>query len=157
MRQQAWPERTGSRHVAGNIRIGVGGWTFEPWRGVFYPKDVKQKDELAYASRHLTAIEINSTFYSSQTPATFARWAAETPDGFIFSLKASRFCTNRKVLASAGESIDRFMAQGIAELGGRLGPILWQLANTKKFDADDTAAFLDLFTERMSRGSGGLR
>lgn len=131
--------------MAGQVRVGIGGWNFAPWRGAFYPGTVRQKDELAFAASKLTAIEINSTFYSSQSPATFARWAAETPEGFVFSLKASRFCTNRKVLASAGESIARFMAQGIGQLGDRLGPILWQLANTKKFDPDDVAGFLDLF------------
>ena len=108
--------------MAGAIRVGIGGWNFPPWRGAFYPAAVRQKDELAFASRHLTAIEINSTFYSSQAPATFARWAADTPDGFVFSLKASRFCTNRKVLASAGESIDRFMAQGSASSAIASGP-----------------------------------
>jgi uncharacterized protein YecE (DUF72 family) len=130
--------------MSGSIRIGVGGWTFAPWRGVFYPDDCKQKDELAFASRHLTAIEINGTYYSGFSPATFAKWARETPDGFVFSLKASRFCTNRRVLAEGGESIRRFFAQGLGELGERLGPILWQFMATKKFDADDFAAFLDL-------------
>jgi uncharacterized protein YecE (DUF72 family) len=135
--------------MAGAIRIGVGGWTFPPWREGFYPSDVKQKDELAWASRQLTAIEINGTYYSSQSPATFAKWARETPDGFVFSLKASRFCTNRKVLADGGPSIDKFMAQGIGELGDRLGPILWQLANSKKFDPDDFAGFLDLLPDAL--------
>ncbi len=130
--------------MAGVIRVGIGGWTFPPWRGSFYPSDVRQKDELAFASRALTAIEVNGTYYSGFSPATFAKWAAETPEGFVFSLKASRFCTNRKILATAGESIGKFFAQGIGELGDRLGPINWQLANTKKFDPDDVAAFLDL-------------
>lgn len=135
-----------------SIRCGIGGWTFEPWRGVFYPDDLKQKDELAYASRHLTAIEINSTYYSSQKPATFAKWRDETPDGFVFSVKASRYCTNRKVLAEAGESIGKFVGQGITELGGRLGPIVWQFMATKKFDPDDFAAFLKLLPAKQ----GGL-
>lgn len=130
--------------MTGKIRIGVGGWTFPPWRGVFYPEGHRQKDELAFASRHLSAIEINGTYYSGFSPATFAKWASETPEGFVFSVKASRFCTNRRVLAEAGESIRRFFAQGIGELGDRLGPILWQFMATKKFDADDMAAFLDL-------------
>ncbi len=130
--------------MAGRIRVGVGGWTFAPWRGVFYPEGHRQKDELAFASRHLSAIEINGTYYSGFSPATFAKWANETPEDFVFSLKASRFCTNRRVLAEAGESIRRFFAQGIGELGDRLGPILWQFMATKKFDADDLAAFLDL-------------
>jgi uncharacterized protein YecE (DUF72 family) len=130
--------------MAGKVRVGVGGWTFPPWRGVFYPEGHRQKDELAFASRHLSAIEINGTYYSGFSPATFAKWASETPEDFVFSLKASRFCTNRRVLAEAGESIRRFFAQGIGELGDRLGPILWQFMATKKFDADDIAAFFDL-------------
>ncbi|HEY5290278.1 MAG TPA: DUF72 domain-containing protein [Caulobacteraceae bacterium] len=141
--------------MAGAIRVGIGGWTFPPWRGEFYPKDVRQKDELAYASRKLTAIEVNGTYYSGFSPATFAKWAAQTPDGFVFSLKASRFCTNRRVLAEAGESVGRFFAQGIAELGDRLGPISWQFANTKKFDRDDFAAFLDLLPALLA--GRGLR
>jgi uncharacterized protein YecE (DUF72 family) len=132
------------RAMTGAIRVGVGGWTFPPWRGVFYPEGVRQADELHYASRHLTAIEINSTYYSSQKPASFAKWAAATPEGFVFTLKASRFCTNRRVLAEAGESVERFLGQGIAELGDRLGPILWQFMATKKFDPDDFEAFLTL-------------
>jgi len=134
---------------AGRIRAGIGGWTFEPWRGVFYPDGLKQADELAYASRRLTSIEINSTYYSSQKPATFAKWAAATPDGFIFSLKASRFCTNRRVLAESAESVGKFLGQGITELGDRLGPILWQFMPTKKFDPDDFGAFLKLLPARQ--------
>ncbi|HZK98378.1 MAG TPA: DUF72 domain-containing protein [Caulobacteraceae bacterium] len=130
--------------MAGAIRTGMGGWTFQPWRGVFYPKATRQADELAFASRQVTAIEINSTYYSAQKPESFARWAAVTPPGFVFTLKASRFCTNRRVLADAGESIARFFGQGMAELGGKLGPILWQFMATKKFDAGDFAAFVAL-------------
>jgi uncharacterized protein YecE (DUF72 family) len=130
--------------TSGHIRIGIGGWTFEPWRGVFYPSDLKQKDELSYASRHLTAIEINGTYYGSQKPETWAKWRAETPEGFVFSVKGSRFTTNRKVLGEAGESIERFFNQGILELGDRLGPVLWQFAPTKKFDPEDFEAFLKL-------------
>ncbi|MGH2927387.1 MAG: DUF72 domain-containing protein, partial [Solirubrobacteraceae bacterium] len=122
---------------------------FEPWRGVFYPADLKQKDELRYASRHVTAIEINSTYYSTQKPETFRRWASETPEGFVFTLKGSRFVTNRRELASAGESISRYVGQGISELGDRLGPIFWQFANTKKFDPDDFAAFLELLPDQV--------
>ena len=130
--------------MAGRIRVGMGGWVFEPWRGVFYPETLKQKDELGYASRHVTAIEINSTYYSTQKPATFRRWASETPDGFQFTLKGSRFCTNRRELATAGESIKRYVEQGISELGDRLGPVFWQFANTKTFDEADFGAFLEL-------------
>jgi len=87
--------------VAGKIRIGVGGWTFEPWRGVFYPETLKQKEELAYASRKLTAIEINGTYYSTFKPDSWKKWRDETPDGFVFAIKGSRFTTNRRELASA--------------------------------------------------------
>ena len=130
--------------TAGRIRVGIGGWTFEPWRGTFYPEGLRQKDELAYVGQHLTATEINATYYSTQKPATFANWAKAVPDGFQFAVKASRFCTNRRVLAEADESIAKFIGQGIAELGDRLGPILWQFMPTKKFDPEDFGAFLKL-------------
>ena len=130
--------------MAGRIRVGIGGWTFEPWRGVFYPKGTRQADELAYASRHVTAIEVNATYHGTQKPESFAKWAATAPEGFVFALKANRFCTNRRVLAEAGESIGKFLNQGIAELGDKLGPILWQFMPTKRFDPDDFAAFLAL-------------
>jgi len=130
--------------AAGQIRVGIGGWTFEPWRGTFYPEGLRQKDELAYVGEHLTATEINATYYGTQKPASFANWAKAVPDGFQFAVKASRYCTNRRVLAEAGESIAKFVGQGIAELGDRLGPILWQFMPTKKFDAEDFGAFLKL-------------
>lgn len=129
----------------GTIRVGVGGWTYEPWRGgAFYPEKWPQAKELDYAGEHLTAIEINGTFYGRQKPASFAKWRDAVPEGFVFTAKASRYCTNRKVLAEAGESIARFAEQGITELGAKLGPILWQFAATKRFDAEDMAAFLAL-------------
>jgi uncharacterized protein YecE (DUF72 family) len=128
----------------GKIHIGVGGWTFEPWRGTFYPEKWPKARELEYAGRHLTAIEINGTFYSSQKPASFAKWRDAVPDDFVFTAKANRFCTNRRVLAEAGESIARFAGQGITALGCKLGPILWQLAGTKKFEPEDMRAFLAL-------------
>ena len=128
----------------GAIRVGIGGWTYEPWRGTFYPDKWPQKRELEYASRAVTAIEINGTYYSSFKPASFAGWAETAPEGYVFAVKASRFCTNRKVLAEAGDSIARFVGQGIVELGDKLGPILWQFMATKKFDADDFGAFLNL-------------
>jgi uncharacterized protein YecE (DUF72 family) len=136
----------GSKTTAGKGRIvaGIGGWTFAPWRGTFYPAGLPHKDELDYAVRRLTAIEINGTFYRSQSPASFRKWAAAAPDGFLYSLKAPRFSTNRRVLGEAGESIERFVKSGIAELGPKLGPILWQFAPTKKFEPDDFAAFLAL-------------
>jgi uncharacterized protein YecE (DUF72 family) len=137
--------------MRGAIRIGVGGWTFEPWRGVFYPKELKQKDELAYASRRLTAIEINGTYYSTFKPDSWKKWRDETPDGFVFTVKGSRFTTNRRELAGAAESVERFCNQGLAELGERLGPIFWQLPHTKKFDPDDLDAFFTL----LPRSLGG--
>ncbi|MEN2787811.1 DUF72 domain-containing protein [Sphingomonas qilianensis] len=126
------------------IRVGIGGWTYEPWRGVFFPEGLPHKKELEFASHAMTAIEVNGTYYSTQKPATFATWAKTAPDGFVFALKASRYTTNRKVLAEAGESIERFLGQGIVELGDKLGPILWQFMATKTFDADDFGAFLKL-------------
>ena len=132
-----------------SIRVGIGGWTYEPWRGTFFPEGLAHKRELEYASRALTAIEVNGTYYSSQKPATFATWAKTAPDGFVFALKASRFTTNRKVLAEAGESIERFLTQGIVELGDKLGPILWQFMATKKFDAADFGAFLKLLPAKQ--------
>jgi uncharacterized protein YecE (DUF72 family) len=134
---------------AGSIRAGVGGWTFAPWRGVFYPKGLPHAQELAYASRHLTSIEVNGTFYRTQTPATFAKWAREVPDGFVFSLKGPRYATNRRVLGEAGDSINRFLESGPLMLGDRLGPLLWQFAPTKKFDEADFGAFLALLPAKM--------
>jgi uncharacterized protein YecE (DUF72 family) len=138
--------------MAGAIRIGVGGWTFEPWRGNFYPEGLAHKRELEFASRALTSIEINGTYYSTFKPDSWRKWRDETPDGFVFAVKASRFCTNRKVLAGAGESIDRFIAQGLTELGDKLGPINWQFMATKKFDAGDFDAFLAL----LPKEKGGI-
>jgi uncharacterized protein YecE (DUF72 family) len=141
-----------TRKTAGKkarIVVGIGGWTFEPWRGLFYPEGLTQKRELEYASRKLTSIEINGTFYGSQKPTTFVKWHDETPDDFVFSLKAPRFATNRRVLAEAGESIERFMASGVLELKDKLGPINWQFAPTKQFDAEDFGAFLSLLPKRV--------
>lgn len=135
---------TGDQMSEPAIRVGVGGWTFEPWRDNFFPAKWAHHRELEYASRQLTAIEVNGTYYSSQKPATFAKWRDETPDHFMFSLKANRFATNRRVLAEAGESIERFVNQGIVELAHKLGPIVWQFAPTKQFDPVDFEAFLKL-------------
>jgi len=126
------------------IRAGIGGWNFEPWRGVFFPKGTPKSRELAYASRALNTLEVNGTFYLTFKPHTFRKWHDETPDDFVFSLKANRFATNRKVLAEAKPSIDRFLESGVTELKGKLGPILWQFMHTKKFDAADFEAFLAL-------------
>ena len=129
---------------SGLVYVGIGGWNFEPWRGVFYPDKLPQAKELNYAASKLTAIEINSTYYGSQKPETFRKWARETPDGFLFSVKASRFSTNRRVLAEGADSIKRFLNSGVTELGDRLGPLLWQFAPTKKFDEADFRSFLEL-------------
>jgi uncharacterized protein YecE (DUF72 family) len=131
------------------IRVGIGGWVYELWRGTFYPKGLPQVRELAHASRSLTSIEINSTFYASQKPASFRRWASETPDDFVFSLKGPRYATHRRVLAEAGPSIERFFASGITELNAKLGPVLWQLAPNKAFNPDDFAAFLALLPRTL--------
>ena len=131
----------------GRIRVGIGGWVYEPWRETFYPPKLPKAKELAHASRHVTTIEINGTFYRTQSPQTFRKWADETPDDFVFSLKASRYACNRKNLADAGEAITHFIGSGLTELGDKLGPILWQLAGTKKFDPDEMAAFLAMLPQ----------
>ena len=130
--------------MSGTIRVGIGGWTFEPWRGLFYPDKLPQKQELTFAARALSAIEINGTYYSTFKPKSWIDWRDATPDDFVFSVKASRYATNRKVLAEAGSSVARFLEQGLTELGPKLGPIVWQFMPTKRFDADDFGAFLAL-------------
>ena len=140
---------------SGEIRVGIGGWTFEPWRGTFYPKGLAHAQELAYASQRLTSIEVNGTFYRTQTPATFRKWAGEVPAGFVFAIKGPRFATNRRVLAEAGDSIKRFLDSGVTELGEHLGPLLWQFAPTKKFDPADFGAFLALLPSQF--GGQALR
>lgn len=138
--------------TSGTIRAGMGGWTFAPWEDSFYPRKLAKKKQLEYASRQVPTIEVNGTYYRGQKPETFAKWASEVPDGFVFSLKGNRFVTNRKVLAEAGESMKRFFAQGISELGDRLGPIVWQFAPFKRFDPDDFEEFLKL----LPGETGGL-
>ena len=130
--------------MTGTIRVGIGGWTFEPWRGTFYPDKLSQKKELEYASSKLTSIEINGTYYSGFKIDTWMKWRDETPDDFVFAVKASRFCTNRKVLAEGGESVGRFLDQGLTALGDKLGPINWQFMATKTFDPVDFEGFLKL-------------
>jgi uncharacterized protein YecE (DUF72 family) len=122
----------------------MGGWTYEPWRETFYPSGVAKSAELHYASRQVTAIEINGTFYRLQTPAVFAKWRDETPDDFVFSVKAPRYIVHRRRLPEAKDHIPRFIASGLSQLGPKLGPILWQLAPEKQFDADEIDAFLGL-------------
>lgn len=130
--------------MKGTIYTGIGGWTYEPWQGVFYPEGLPHKRELEYASARLTSIEINGTYYSTFKPESWAKWRDETPEGFVFSVKASRFCTNRKILSEAGESIAKFTGQGMSALRDRLGPINWQFMATKKFDPEDFEGFLKL-------------
>jgi uncharacterized protein YecE (DUF72 family) len=134
---------------SGTIRIGIGGWTFEPWRGVFYPKGLPHAQELHYAAERLTSIEVNGTFYRTQTPKVFRSWASEVPDGFVFALKGPRYAVNRRALKEAGDSIKRFLDSGVTELGAHLGPLLWQFAPTKKFDAADFGGFLELLPEQF--------
>ena len=130
--------------MAAPIHIGVGGWDYDPWRGTFYPEGLARTKQLEFAARHLTATEINATYYKLQNPELYARWAGMVPDGFKFAIKGSRFCTNRRNLGDAAEAIGRFTAQGFTELGDKLGPIMWQLAPTKTFDPDEIRAFLAL-------------
>jgi uncharacterized protein YecE (DUF72 family) len=138
-----------AKAAEGRIRVGVGGWTFEPWRGTFYPQGLAQKRELEYASTHLTSIEINGTYYGSQKPASFIKWREETPEDFIFTVKGPRFATNRRNLGESAESIERFFGSGVMELKEKLGPINWQFMATKKFDAEDFEAFLALLPKEV--------
>ncbi|QOW20843.1 DUF72 domain-containing protein [Lysobacter ciconiae] len=132
------------------IRVGVGGWTYAPWRaGMFYPAGLAQRRELEYASRHLTAIEINGTYYRAQKPAIYAKWRDETPEGFVFSAKAPRRIVESRTLANTGPQIDDFI-NGIVELGDRLGPLVWQFTARHKLDAEDFAKFLDLLPKKAN-------
>lgn len=135
--------------MSGKIRAGMGGWTFEPWDSSFYPEKLAKTKQLEFASRAVPTIEVNGTYYSGFKEPTFLKWASEAPDGFVYSLKGNRFVTNRKVLAEAGESVQRFVTQGITALGEKLGPLLWQFAPTKKFEPDDFEAFLKLLPEKQ--------
>lgn len=128
--------------MTGTIRTGIGGWTYEPWRGTFYPADLPKAKEADYAAQHLGTIEINGTFYRTQSPSTFAKWRDTAPNGFVYAVKALQYCVAKKKLAEAEESIGRFLASGLSELGDKFGPILWQFRETRKFDPDDIAAFL---------------
>jgi uncharacterized protein YecE (DUF72 family) len=133
----------------GRIHVGIGGWNFAPWRGSFYPQGLVQSQELHYASRELTSIEINSTFYGLQKPATFQKWHDDTPDGFVFSVKAPRFVMLRKNLAESGPGLKRFLGSGLLKLGDKLGPINWQLDPGKSFDAQEIGAFLELLPRKL--------
>ena len=131
------------------IRVGIGGWTYPPWRGLFYPDALPQRGELAFAARTFGAIEINATFYGRQSPASWINWAAQVPDGFQYAVKGSRYCVTRPRLADAGEGVGNFLAQGLTALGPKLGPILWMLAARRKFDRDDIAAFCALLPQQL--------
>ena len=133
----------------GQIRIGVGGWTYPPWRGVFYPDKLPQSKELEYASRQLGAIEINATFYSRQSPKSWEKWGNTVPDAFQFAIKGSRYCVMRSKLCEGEEGIANFFAQGFSALGPKLGPIMWQFAPWRKFDRDDIASFIDLLPSEL--------
>jgi len=133
----------------GKIRIGIGGWTYAPWRGVFYPDKLPQAKELEYASQQLSAIEINATFYGRQSPKSWQKWAETAPDGFQFAVKGSRYCVMKPKLAETAEGLAGFFAQGFAALGAKLGPILWQFAHRRKFDRDDIAAFIALLPREL--------
>jgi len=142
-----------SEQVNKHVHVGIGGWTFAPWRGVFYPEGLPHAKELSYAASHLTSIEINGTFYRTQSPATFRKWASEVPKDFIFSVKGPRFVTHRRDLKDAGQSIDHFLNSGVLELGDHLGPLLWQFPPFKKFDETDFGSFLEL----LPKGFHGRR
>lgn len=133
----------------GKIRIGIGGWTFPPWRGVFYPQGLAQSKELEFASRAMTAIEINATFYGRQKPTSWAAWEKVAPEGFQFAVKGSRFCVMKSKLAEATEGVAGFCAQGFAALGPKLGPILWQFTHYRRFDREDIAGFLELLPKEL--------
>lgn len=135
---------------SGRIHVGIGGWTFPPWRGTFYPRGLPQARELEHASRKVTAIEINGTYYRLQKPESFAQWREATPEDFVFSLKAPRYVTNRRVLAETGPAMERFLASGLAELRQKLGPINWQFLPTKQYDPADFESFLQLLPASLA-------
>jgi uncharacterized protein YecE (DUF72 family) len=139
---------------AGTVRIGVSGWTYPPWRGVFYPKGVRQKRELEYAASQFDTLEINGTFYGMQWPDAFADWAAQVPDDFVFAVKGSRYITHMKRLRDAATPLANFFASGLLRLGPKLGPVLWQFPPNFRFDADRIEPFLKLLphdTEAAAR------
>ena len=139
------PDNGGPRQVApiDGIRVGIGGWTYAPWRDNFYPKGLVQRRELEHASRHVTSIEINGTYYRTQKPAIYARWRDETPDGFVFSAKAPKRIMRSRALAKTGPQIEDFVG-GIAELGAKLGPLVWQCDAEATLDRESFAAFCEL-------------
>jgi uncharacterized protein YecE (DUF72 family) len=142
MSRSAASRGTSSR--AGRVRIGISGWRYAGWRGSFYPKGLRQRDELAYASRHFDTIEINGTHYSLQRPESFARWRDETPEDFVFAVKGSRFITHMKQLRGVETPLANFFASGVLRLEEKLGPFLWQFSPRFRFDAERFDRFLTL-------------
>jgi uncharacterized protein YecE (DUF72 family) len=141
----------------GDIRIGISGWRYKPWRGVFYPKGLAQKRELAYASETFRSIEVNGTFYSLQTPASFERWAAETPDDFVFAVKGPRYITHMLRLKEIKIPLANFLASGVFRLGRKLGPILWQFPPNFGFDSKRIEAFLKLLPQDTEKAAAIAR
>jgi uncharacterized protein YecE (DUF72 family) len=135
------PEAPGPVPGVGQARSGISGWRYPPWRGVFYPKGLAQRLELEYVAQHLDTVEINGSFYSLQLPASYARWASQVPDDFIFAVKGGRYITHMLRLRQTQEALPNFFASGLLALGPKLGPILWQLPPTFRFDAEVLAAF----------------
>jgi len=130
--------------LAGDVRVGISGWRYPPWRGVFYPPGLAQRRELEYAARRLSSVEINGSFYSLQRPESYRRWAAETPAGFVFAVKGPRFVTHMKKLAGVETPLANFFASGVLALGPKLGPLLWQLPPTLGFDPERLERFFAL-------------
>lgn len=133
------------------IRVGIGGWSYEPWEETFYPLKLAAAKQLEYASSKVTAIEINATFYRTQSATSFQKWAKATPDDFMFSVKAPRAAVQRKDLREAAQSIEWFFNSGVAELGSKLGPIFWQMAPYKKFDVAEMNAYFDMLPEKLGK------
>lgn len=142
-------QATEANSLPTRIRVGIGGWTFAPWRGAFYPKGLPQSQELAYAGSHLTSIEINATFYRLQSSKSFRKWREATPEGFVFSVKGPRLVTNRQDLVTSRDFLKRFFDSGVIELGDRLGPVLWQFAPNKAFAETDFGNFLELLPREL--------
>lgn len=130
--------------AAGTVRIGISGWRYKPWRSVFYPKGLAQKNELAYVAERMDSVEINGSFYALQTPASYVRWAAEVPENFVFAVKGSRYLTHLLRLRNAGTALPNFFASGLLALGPKLGPILWQLPPNLAFEPDVVRSFLSV-------------
>ncbi len=139
--------------MSGHVRIGISGWTYKPWRGVFYPQGLAQKKELAYAASLFPSIEINGTFYGLQRPSSFATWAEHTPDDFVFSVKGSRFITHMLRLREIEQPLANFFASGLLALGAKLGPILWQFPPNFKFDRDRLEEFFSLLPHDTAAAS----